>query len=305
MTGVTVEVREGNPKRYYGSSPPSNPSSGDEWFDNVNNVWYVYDGSSWKRKDWDSSDHQSVEHVANMLSKGIQPYSSDIQFSPTSGSEHDSVSWSSGTIRFADGSTQSINSGSTGSLSAGIYYIYFTVGSSTLTVTSTYSDVVGDDRGLLAIIGVSSDTSQEVYIQPFYSKGLNINADLIAANAIIAEHIKAGSITTAKLDLDRVTGSDPPGDGGELWWRTDLNQLRFRVDSSTVEYIPKFPIDSLDHIQDGLFTADSAGRSKFASQFINEALLANKAVSLSKLASGVTGQPSEELSTVVETVKLH
>jgi len=200
--------------------------------------------------------------TASALAKGVQPFNSNIKFSPSD--PPTDVEWTSGTIKFADGSTQTIYAGSSsGDLSAGTtYFVYFVVGDNYLHYTSNYATAIGPDRGILAIV-LGSNT--EVAIQPFYSKGLNIQADVIAANSILSNHIAsgavsadkiaagaisadkiaAGAVTTSKLDLDRTT-SDPSGDGGELWWRSDLNQLRFRTDSDTVEYIPKFPVDTSD-----------------------------------------------------------
>jgi len=138
--------------------------------------------------------------TGSKLKKGCQPYISSVVFAPYSGDEHDSVSWSSGYIKFADGTTQSISSGSFTNLDAGTHYIYFTVGSSSLSRTTDYANTVGDDRGLLCMVVVSSDTGQQVFIQPFYTKGWNVNADVLAANAVLAEHIKAGEIVVGHLD---------------------------------------------------------------------------------------------------------
>jgi len=130
------------------------------------------------------------------LLKGVQPYNSNILFTSTT---YNSISYSTGTITFADATTQAITGNSFSSLSAGVNYVYFTVGSTALSVTQTYSSTISDTKGLLAILQVSADTTQEVGIFPIYSKGLNINTDLLAANSVIAENIKAGVVSVDKL----------------------------------------------------------------------------------------------------------
>jgi hypothetical protein len=153
---------------------------------------------------FDADDHVLAETVTStILKKGIQMYNSDLVFVPKSGAEQTTVSWAAGNIRFADGTTQSINSGDTGVLTAGvIYHIYFTVGSNTLGVTTTYSTVVSDTTGLLATVGRSSTSGQQVQIHTFRAKGENINADMIAANAILANALAASIVAISKLDTD-------------------------------------------------------------------------------------------------------
>lgn len=157
--------------------------------------------------------HASIEHLASMLKKGIQPFNSDITFSPYgtiggSPDSHDSLQWTSGTIQFADGTTQSIDAGNETGLATGIHYVYFTVGSSSLTVTDAFDSVSSDTKSLLAWVGVSSTATQEIRIQVFHAKGLNINADVIAANAILTAHIAASQVTAGKIS---VVGLDSNG----------------------------------------------------------------------------------------------
>jgi len=144
--------------------------------------------------------------TATKLKSGVQPFNSDITFTPTTGSEHDSITFTTGTIRFADGGTQAIT-GANLSLAAatGIWYIYFTVGSAALSATQTYSLAQSDTKGLLALCRHSTDATQQIMIFPFYAKGLNINADIIAANAIVANAIKADAVEADKIKAGAVT----------------------------------------------------------------------------------------------------
>jgi len=57
--------------------------------------------------------HVTIDHTAAMLKEGIQPFNSNIEFTPygTVGGapdSHDSIQWTAGTIQFADGTTLSI-----------------------------------------------------------------------------------------------------------------------------------------------------------------------------------------------------
>ncbi len=187
----------------WGSSfPTEGLIPGDTFYHTTQDKHYYWDGTQWvfdatkshgqltdvgaddHHAKFTTGDHAGVEHLASFLKKAIQPYNSDIGFAPKSGDEHDSISWAAGTIKFADGGTQAINAGSFNDLAVGTHYIYFTVGSATLSVTTVYSDVISNIRGLLCMVGVVSDTDEQIFIQPFYSKGLNIIADVIAVKVL-------------------------------------------------------------------------------------------------------------------------
>jgi hypothetical protein len=162
--------------------------------------------------------------TGDKLKEGIQPFNTNITFSPRSGNEHDQVNYTSGTIRFLDGGTHAITGNNLSiSTATGIWYIYFDTDSASLIQTQTYSDVIADDRGLLAIVEHSTDSTQEVMIQPFYSKGLNIQADVIAAQAIATEHLQAWSVTAGKIvslqiNLTDFTWSNNSPSGGYIAW---------------------------------------------------------------------------------------
>jgi hypothetical protein len=163
--------------------------------------------------------------MADDLARAMQPYTANIRFYPTPSYPTSRVSWDSGSIAFADGTTQAINSGGSGPLSAGIvYYIYFTLDSATLSVTSIYSDCVSNTRGLLCTVAVASDSSS-MGIFPCNSKLPLINADMVAANAIVANHIRAGAITASKV---LSVGSEATSGA-----RIKMTQSTFRVYNSS------------------------------------------------------------------------
>ena len=156
-----------------------------------------------------------------------------------------------GNIKWTDETTTTINAGNTSELTGSqgdVYYIFFKLvdsgGSETsepseinhavLDRTNAYENATSASRGLLAIAtrgGGSGDTLQTVGIVPFHGKGLNINADHIAARSIVSESIRAsealeafnsdigtgvtvssaGAIYTTVSTTDKVYGDDNVG----------------------------------------------------------------------------------------------
>ena len=173
--------------------------------------------------------------TAALQRKGTQPFTSNAVFEPATGgtdahptghhsivvkgknkTTHAETTGTSKVIEFADGTTATLASTSSISVSAGentgtgsvIWYIYFDLagggasesgGNYTnvpFSATTDYSLVNTDNRGLLAIAAVSTDYTQKVAIQTFGSKMGNINADNIAANSISANAMQATTIST-------------------------------------------------------------------------------------------------------------
>lgn len=153
--------------------------------------------------DYDNIINDAITAVK--LKAGVQPFISDVGFVPKVGDTNDSLTYTSGTIRFADGGTQSITGANIDNMTSGLHYIYFTVGSTALSETTTYSDCIGDDKGLLAWVQVSTDSTQELLIYPFYSKGLNLSVDALAVNAVTANIIKANAVIADKINANAVT----------------------------------------------------------------------------------------------------
>ena len=157
---------------------------------------------------------------AALFKKTVQPYTTNLVLSAgtnTGANKHRYASSTAATISFADDTTVSVeanNSIDLGTVDDTVYYIFFKmvksdnsetddftlVANAEVDRTTTYSDATSGSRGLLAIAS-TGDVSEldEIALQAFHGKGQNITADVIAANAIVAEAIKAGSITTDKL----------------------------------------------------------------------------------------------------------
>lgn len=193
-----------------------------------------YSGNASGYSDEDSATPSNT--MADDLAKTMQPFVSNIKFYPDASYPTSKVNWDAGTIKFADEDTQSIDSGSKSSLTAGtIYYLYFTLGSSTLSSTTTYSYCVSDTKALICVVSVAGDSSS-MGIFPVNSKLPLINADMIAANAIEAIHIQADAITANKI-LN--VGSEATSGA-----RIQMTQSTFRVyTSSSTDVDNYYPLE--------------------------------------------------------------
>ena len=140
-------------------------------------------------------------------------------------------------IKMADGDNRVIAyGGDTGDDGTGVNYAYTTNGSSysnisafsdnttyyafidfvedptgnmTLRWTNSYSIPYGDDRVLLCMIVVPPDNTKgrSPLIFPFTTKSLSINASVIAANSITADHIQANTIDVNNLRIGTSSGA--------------------------------------------------------------------------------------------------
>lgn len=116
---------------------------------------------------------------AKKLVVGAQTWAHNITWTAT---DYNTASWSSGTVQLSSGDSYSIDAGNTGNISARSY-IYFNK-TATLQVTTTYSDAVGDDVILLAIVTPDSDTDGAVVITALGSPGTTIDGDTIITGKI-------------------------------------------------------------------------------------------------------------------------
>jgi len=111
------------------------------------------------------------------------------------------VAWTSGTIELANGVTYSISGGNTGSMSAGTY-IYFDsdVSTTTLNVTTTFGNAVGENAILLCYAEDSADSSQDAFFIPAVGV-LGVNEDRLSIGAVSTNIVQANAITSAKINV--------------------------------------------------------------------------------------------------------
>jgi len=151
-------------------------------------------------------DTVEAEVATGFADISIQGWMFDGAFSAT---DHDTVAWAAGTIRFKDGLNYSIAGGNTGNMVA-ITYIYFDLAVSTTAfqTTTTAANAVGVNK---LLIGVAQNVAsgKDATFQAFGGKGgvgVLLTADNIAANSITANEIQTNTITTLNLTAGSITG---------------------------------------------------------------------------------------------------
>jgi len=147
-----------------------------------------------------------------------------------SASDHDTVAWTSGTLKFKDGTTFAIGAGNTGNMSA-ITYVYFDKTAPTvLGTTTTAANAIGTNRLQIAVCQNVASGKKAIF-QAFGGKGgvgVLLTADNIAANSITANEIQTNTITT--LDLTAGTISGMTITGGTV--RTSSGSTRVEMSGS-------------------------------------------------------------------------
>jgi len=123
------------------------------------------------------------------IGRWLQPIAVNIEFTAESWKK---VSWTAGTIEFADGGSQSISAGSKTLSSYGERkYLYFKIGYNTLFMTSDFSTAAcGNDRAIVALLQAGSDALQMIMILTFRGTVPTLNRDAIANGAITAALLK-------------------------------------------------------------------------------------------------------------------
>ena len=96
--------------------------------------------------------------------------------------DYDTCSWSSGTIKWADGTTSGVNTGDTGNIVAKTYVYYNNT--ATLQKTTSYATAVGLNTILLAIVEPEADTDAKCIITPVFSTGATIDGDKVVTGKI-------------------------------------------------------------------------------------------------------------------------
>ena len=174
--------------------------------------------------------------VAGLANKAIQGWSFDGVFSATG---NNAIAWTGGTLRFSDGTSYTISSGSLSSIAA-LSYVYFNPTASTTafqTTTSSANTVVANR--LLVAVAKNVASGKLATYQAFGGAGgigVMITADNIAANSITANEIQTNTITTLNLTAGSITGAliRTATSGRRIEMdTTNTNQIRF-YDSTTL-----------------------------------------------------------------------
>jgi len=173
--------------------------------------------------------------TAKLLTENAMNFNTDLVFTAD---DADTVSWGTGTIEFADGSTFSIGVGDTGNMT-GLVFIYLdpSASATTLLVTSSRTTAVGDRKQIICVAKPAGIAGEDAFFVPvvgvFGINGSNIgpnsitevkitdnaisapkmqansiNANSIQANAITAVKIQALAITAGKIAANVVTATE-------------------------------------------------------------------------------------------------
>jgi len=145
----------------------------------------------------------SAENITDGMS--LFGWTSSFTFSA---SDYNTVAWTGGDIKLADGTTFSIDAGNTGNMTA-LTYIYLdkSVSETVLQITTTAADSVGLNKILVGVAKNNTDTASKAQFQVFGgSGGVLLTVDNIAANSASTNQlisntaqIKDAIITSAKI----------------------------------------------------------------------------------------------------------
>jgi hypothetical protein len=195
-----------------------------------------------------------------LLAKGTRPWTSNLAVKPRN-NLYNQVMWDNGssggasTLTFGNDDTVTISAGNTANLADNTTnYMYLDGTSAGLTgtlpvsFTTTHATATGDAKVLLGLVVVGADATQKSpTILPFNSKAPTLNATVIAADAIIATHVQAGTLGVDKLtsaaqgDISEKTittasnnaPTSPAPRTGDIWFDTSANPTVIRVYDST------------------------------------------------------------------------
>ena len=158
-----------------------------------------------------------------LLKPGARPWASNISIRKHTNENYNQIMWDNGTsngastLTYGDNTSISIAAGTklSGLADNTTNYMYIdTSVSTTPQFTTVHSTAMGDNNLLLALIVVGADTNQTApTILPFNSKTPTLNAVAIAANAVIADHIQAGSLDAKTITLSGTDGKIRTSDG--------------------------------------------------------------------------------------------
>ncbi len=167
--------------------------------------------------DWSSTIAVTTGSRALASSRGIQPVIGT-SFTPTS---YRRVSWTSGSVYYPDGGTESINSGSTGNLPTNVTrWVYKVRGNVNLQVSSSIANATGLDRFPVAIVRTTSDTGEFASV-----------VTLVANNkgsVLSARNLTVGKLSALSADLGEITAGKITG----LQIKTSSSGSRIELDST-------------------------------------------------------------------------
>ena len=152
-----------------------------------------------------------------VLHKAVQPHQCQLTFNikGTGAPNNDIVQWQDGTIGdgyaivFTDGDKFWISDGET-AIATAISYFYTDISGKvdgdqvTISQTSDFAVAIGTDHVLLAVCEQAPSATEQALVLPSNGKHPILNAIIMTANMVLAEHIKAGNIEADHLESSLV-----------------------------------------------------------------------------------------------------
>jgi hypothetical protein len=123
----------------------------------------------------------------------------DIEITPTA---YNKVTWTAGSVTFSDGSEWNFNAGSL--TFTGTRYLYVIQGNSTLQNTATFSETVGADRVLAAVISEATTTDQLAYAGTPFAQDILINRDKVVDGLVNDLKLADEAVSAAKIATSAV-----------------------------------------------------------------------------------------------------
>lgn len=165
---------------------------------------------------------------------GGKAIASDIVFTAV---DHRRFTWGAATVKFEDGSTESINLGDSGNLLTNTtYWIVKILGDPALLITTNFADAVGSDRVQIALAVTTSNTDEFVSVVSPFIQGQVISAALGVFGKLSSISAQLGEIETGEV---AVNGSLTFHDGADILFLnssdSNASALIFREDGGTFE----------------------------------------------------------------------
>lgn len=142
--------------------------------------------------------------VASKINESSRSYGHDLVFSAP---DWDTVAWTAGTLRLADGTEYAITAGNTGNLASdAVRFIYFdsTISTTVLQVAAAALGTIGENAVYLASAKRASTGSgggEVAYFRPGVG-AMSLNGDQLSPSSIRTLHLTADSVLAGNIDVD-------------------------------------------------------------------------------------------------------
>jgi len=133
----------------------------------------------------------------------IGAYIADVDFTSV---DWDTESWAAGLVTLANGRSQSVLAGSYDFSVDGAHYFYVILGNTTMQVSTTATDAVGEDRMLVAVASRGSTTAQKAYVLNPFTDSILINTDKVMDGLVTELKLAAEAVTNAKVAVGAIYG---------------------------------------------------------------------------------------------------